>query len=154
LKAQALYTNGAAASTGEERIKGRLAPGYLADFTVLDEDLLRVDPRRLASLGIRSTWVAGKSVRPQLPPALPVGVLISQVRAAGRDRPDRWDRRRPAAGLDMSVYRLVYGRLQPAGGHRASRRPSGPFVAAIMRPVMAGPIGPVAREGCGSPFLA
>jgi hypothetical protein len=72
LKAQALCTNGAAASTGEERIKGRLAPGHLADFTVLDEDLLRVDPRRHASLGIRSTWVAGKCVRPQLPPALPV----------------------------------------------------------------------------------
>ena len=30
LKAQAPYTNGAAASTGEERIKGRLAPGYVA----------------------------------------------------------------------------------------------------------------------------
>ena len=71
-EALALYTTGAAASTGEERVKGRLAPGYLADFTVLDEDPLRADPRRLASLGIRSTWVAGQCVWPRLPrPHLP-----------------------------------------------------------------------------------
>lgn len=57
-----LYTLGSAFASGEHRSKGRLAPGFLADFTVLDEDLLRVAPDRIASIAVRSTWRAGQCV--------------------------------------------------------------------------------------------
>ncbi|MGH7707300.1 MAG: amidohydrolase [Vulcanimicrobiaceae bacterium] len=61
-EALALYTVGAAAAAGEDRIKGRLAPGYLADFVVLDDDPLTVDPATLGDLGIRATYVGGVPV--------------------------------------------------------------------------------------------
>ena len=61
-EALALYTTGASAASGEAHVKGRVAPGYLADFTVLDEDPLRADPRRIAAIAIRSTWVGGQQV--------------------------------------------------------------------------------------------
>ncbi len=57
-----IYTVGSAFASGEHRTKGRLAPGLLADFTVLDEDLLRVAPNRIASIAVRSTWRAGQCV--------------------------------------------------------------------------------------------
>lgn len=61
-QALALYTTGAAYSSGEEQVKGRLAPGYLADFAVLDEDPLTVEPDRLATVGVRQTWVGARRV--------------------------------------------------------------------------------------------
>ena len=54
-----LYTVGSAASSGEEGVKGRLAPGFLADFTVLDGDLMAVAPEEIGAVGVRETWVAG-----------------------------------------------------------------------------------------------
>jgi predicted amidohydrolase YtcJ len=58
-EALALYTLGSAAAAGEEHVKGRLAPGYLADFTVLDGDLLRVDPDGIGEVAVLATWVGG-----------------------------------------------------------------------------------------------
>ncbi|WP_200934540.1 amidohydrolase [Nostocoides sp. Soil756] len=54
-----LYTVGSAASSGEDGVKGRLAPGFLADFTVLDGDLMTVDPDRIGAVRVRETWVGG-----------------------------------------------------------------------------------------------
>jgi predicted amidohydrolase YtcJ len=63
-EALALYTTGAAAAFGERRFKGRLAPGYLADFTVLGDDPLEVDPRRLDTVPVLQTWVGARRVGP------------------------------------------------------------------------------------------
>ncbi|WP_242904376.1 amidohydrolase [Actinomadura terrae] len=57
-----VYTLGSAAASGEEHVKGRIAPGYLADFTVLAEDPLRADPERLADIPVTGTWVGGSPV--------------------------------------------------------------------------------------------
>jgi predicted amidohydrolase YtcJ len=59
--AQALraYTvSNAYAGFQEDRI-GRLAPGYLADFVVLEEDLFGIDRARLASVKVVSTVIGG-----------------------------------------------------------------------------------------------
>jgi hypothetical protein len=61
-EALALYTVNAAHAAGEEHIKGRLAPGYLADFVVLDADPLAVDPATLGRVGIVATYVGGAPV--------------------------------------------------------------------------------------------
>lgn len=61
-EALALYTTGSAYASGEEQRKGRLAPGMLADFTVLDADPLTVPPDELASIGVRQTWVGANPV--------------------------------------------------------------------------------------------
>jgi predicted amidohydrolase YtcJ len=62
LEALALYTTGAAFATGEQHIKGRLAPGHLADFVVLGEDPLQVEPARLAAIPVLATYVGGACV--------------------------------------------------------------------------------------------
>jgi predicted amidohydrolase YtcJ len=61
-EALALYTVNAARAADEEHIKGRLAPGYLADFVVLDADPLTVDPTTLGGIGIRCTYVGAAPV--------------------------------------------------------------------------------------------
>jgi predicted amidohydrolase YtcJ len=57
-----LYTTGAAFASDEQQLKGRLAPGYLADFVVLGEDPLEVDPSRLAQVPVLATYVGGQAV--------------------------------------------------------------------------------------------
>jgi predicted amidohydrolase YtcJ len=59
-----VYTIGSATATGEDRIKGTLAPGRLADFVELDADPRTVDPATLGRLAVRSTWVGGRRVWP------------------------------------------------------------------------------------------
>jgi hypothetical protein len=58
------YTVGSAAATGEETVKGRLAPGYLADFTVLSEDIRETEPGWQDRVRVVSTWVGGCQVWP------------------------------------------------------------------------------------------
>ncbi|QXJ21280.1 amidohydrolase [Actinomadura graeca] len=57
-----LYTVGAAEASDEAAVKGRLAPGHLADFTVLGDDPLAVDPRTIACIPVLATWVGGEQV--------------------------------------------------------------------------------------------
>ncbi|WP_028927144.1 amidohydrolase [Pseudonocardia acaciae] len=57
-----VYTLGSAEACGEADRKGRLAPGYLADFVVLDQDPLAIDPRGIASIPVRHTYVGGTEV--------------------------------------------------------------------------------------------
>ncbi|WP_166354022.1 amidohydrolase [Phytoactinopolyspora limicola] len=62
LEALEVYTVGSAAASGEDGIKGRLAPGFLADFTVLDDDPLAVPLDELSAIPVRATWVGGREV--------------------------------------------------------------------------------------------
>ena len=61
-EALACYTVNAATATGEQDVKGRLAPGYLADFVVLGGDPITVDPDQIASIPIEQTYVGGRRV--------------------------------------------------------------------------------------------
>ena len=57
-----LYTVGSAEATGEQHVKGRLAPGYLADFVVLGANPLLVDGDAIAAIPVLETWVGGRRV--------------------------------------------------------------------------------------------
>jgi predicted amidohydrolase YtcJ len=61
-EAVGLYTTGSAFATGEERIKGRLAPGMLADLVELSQDPFEVPTEELAEIAVRSTWVGAQQV--------------------------------------------------------------------------------------------
>lgn len=61
-EALALYTTGSAYASAEERVKGKLTPGHLADFTVLEDDPLTTPPERLSDIQVRETWVGGRRV--------------------------------------------------------------------------------------------
>ncbi|HEY2593636.1 MAG TPA: amidohydrolase [Chloroflexota bacterium] len=61
-EALALYTTGAAYATGEEHVKGKLAPGYYADFVVLGDNPLTVDPTQLSQIPVQATYVAGERI--------------------------------------------------------------------------------------------
>jgi predicted amidohydrolase YtcJ len=54
-----LYTLGSAAASGEDEVKGRLTSGYLADFTVLEGDLMAVEPDSIGEVPVLATWVGG-----------------------------------------------------------------------------------------------
>ena len=57
-----IYTAGSAAAAGRERELGRIAPGYLADFVVLDHDPLAVDPEELQATRVLVTYLGGRCV--------------------------------------------------------------------------------------------
>ena len=48
--------------TGDERRRGKLLPGYLADLVVLDRDPFAVEPEELPSLQVVATMVGGRWV--------------------------------------------------------------------------------------------
>jgi predicted amidohydrolase YtcJ len=54
------YTHGSAYAVREEHRKGTLAVGALADFTVLSDDLLAVDPAGIAGIDVLATVVGGE----------------------------------------------------------------------------------------------
>lgn len=57
-----LYTHNGAYASFEERIKGTLAPGKLADFVVLGADPLQVDPLAIKDIPVEMTVVGGNAV--------------------------------------------------------------------------------------------
>jgi len=61
-QAIAAYTTGAAFAEFSEREKGRLAPGFLADFVVLDRDLTKAAPPDVLKTRVLQTVVGGKTV--------------------------------------------------------------------------------------------
>ena len=54
------YTNGSAYIGFEEKDKGSLEPGKLADFTVLSDDPFKIDPSGLGSMRVLGTVVGGQ----------------------------------------------------------------------------------------------
>ncbi|MTI39318.1 amidohydrolase [Fulvivirga lutimaris] len=56
------YTNTAAYASFDEEIKGSLAPGKLADFVIISDNLTTVDPVSIKDLKILETYVGGKRV--------------------------------------------------------------------------------------------
>lgn len=62
LEALALYTTAGANASGEQRRKGRLAPGYLADFVVLGADPTAVPHDEIAAVPVLATYVGGRRV--------------------------------------------------------------------------------------------
>jgi predicted amidohydrolase YtcJ len=62
VEALRLYTAGGAWVTGEERSKGVLAPGYLADLAVLSEDYFSVAEERIPTIRSVLTMVGGRVV--------------------------------------------------------------------------------------------
>jgi predicted amidohydrolase YtcJ len=61
-QAIAAYTTGAAYAEFAESEKGRLAPGFLADFVVLDHDITKVAPAEILQTKVLRTAVGGKTV--------------------------------------------------------------------------------------------
>lgn len=66
-EALASYTRNTAYAGFEEDIKGSLAPGRLADFVVLDRDILRVPDAELAAARVLHTVLAGRVVYSRAP---------------------------------------------------------------------------------------
>ena len=56
------YTVNGAYSSFDENVKGRLAPGMLADFVVLEQDLTEIDPVKIKNMKVLQTYVGGKKV--------------------------------------------------------------------------------------------
>jgi len=61
-EAIAAYTSGAAFAEFLEKEKGRLAPGLLADFVVLDRDITGTAPSKLLETKVLRTVVGGRTV--------------------------------------------------------------------------------------------
>jgi predicted amidohydrolase YtcJ len=58
----AAYTTGSAFAEFEEKEKGKLAPGMLADFVVLDQDITAALPPKILQTQVLRTVVGGKTV--------------------------------------------------------------------------------------------
>ena len=56
------YTIRSAEASFEETVKGRIAPGYMADFVVLGTDPFQVDPFALRDVPVLATYLAGERV--------------------------------------------------------------------------------------------
>jgi predicted amidohydrolase YtcJ len=61
-QAIAAYTTGAAFAEFDEKIKGELVPGMLADFVVLDRDITAAAPPKILETKVLRTVVGGKTV--------------------------------------------------------------------------------------------
>ena len=48
--------------TGEDKIKGSIEPGKVADFAILSEDILTVPPKKILQMKALATYVGGKQV--------------------------------------------------------------------------------------------
>jgi predicted amidohydrolase YtcJ len=59
------YTGGAAYASGEEMLKGSLAPGKLADLVVLSQDIFTIDPKAILETKVVGTMVGGEFVYAQ-----------------------------------------------------------------------------------------
>ncbi|MGI4830477.1 MAG: amidohydrolase [Janthinobacterium lividum] len=73
------YTQASAYAEFRDRLKGRLEPGYLADFVVLDRDITTVPPRSLLDTVVLRTVVGGvtryeANQSSVLPRAMPLGL--------------------------------------------------------------------------------
>ena len=56
------YTKNAAYSSFDEKVKGTLEKGKLADFVILSEDLTTIESEKIKDVIILQTYVGGKKV--------------------------------------------------------------------------------------------
>lgn len=56
------YTTEAAPASFDENRKGKILPGFLADFVILSADPFETDPMKLSGIRVLETWVGGKRV--------------------------------------------------------------------------------------------
>lgn len=56
------YTMNAAYASFDEKIKGTLEPGKLADFIIFSDDLRKIDPNKIREVKIIATYLGGKKV--------------------------------------------------------------------------------------------
>ncbi|MDQ2712676.1 MAG: amidohydrolase [Acidobacteriota bacterium] len=61
------YTMGSAYASFDEKIKGSIEPGKLADFVVLSDDILSIDPVKIADTKVYMTIFNGRVVRGPVP---------------------------------------------------------------------------------------
>ena len=61
-QAIAAYTTGSAFAEFEEKEKGKLTPGMLADLVVLDRDVTASSPEKILTTRVLRTVVGGKTV--------------------------------------------------------------------------------------------
>src|SRR5271156_1593833 len=61
-QAIAAYTTGSAFAEFEEKEKGKLEPGMLADFVVLDRDVTAAPAEKIPGIRVLRTVVGGKTV--------------------------------------------------------------------------------------------
>jgi len=61
-----IYTINAAYASFEEKVKGSIEEGKLADFTVLSNDLFAVEPKKIRDVRVEMTIVGGKIVYSRL----------------------------------------------------------------------------------------
>jgi len=61
-EAVSLYTTGSAYATGEEKKRGKIAKGFLADFSVLTENLFSISEDELLMVEADMTVVGGQIV--------------------------------------------------------------------------------------------
>jgi len=61
-QALSCYTKNAAFAAFDEKIKGTLEPGKLADFVVLSDDITVIDPVKIWEAKVLQTFVGGKKV--------------------------------------------------------------------------------------------
>jgi len=61
-EALAAYTTGGAYVGFEERIKGRLTPGFLADLVILDRDLFNIPPETIVDTRVLMTILDGRVI--------------------------------------------------------------------------------------------
>lgn len=57
-----IFTLGSAEACDEADRKGRIVPGYLADFVVLGDNPLTAEPASISGIGVRATYVGGERV--------------------------------------------------------------------------------------------
>jgi predicted amidohydrolase YtcJ len=57
-----VYTVGSATAGFEEKIKGSIAPGKLADLVMLDENPFSVPPDRVKGIQVLMTMIGGRVV--------------------------------------------------------------------------------------------
>jgi hypothetical protein len=78
------YTQASAFAEFREHLKGRLEPGFLADFIVLDRDLTRSSPQEILHTVVLRTVVGGTTVYQASSP-IPAGPATGHPNAAPSD---------------------------------------------------------------------
>lgn len=61
-EAVSMYTRNAAYASFEEKIKGTIEPGKLADFILLDKDIFQTAPEKIKDIQVEKTYLSGQEV--------------------------------------------------------------------------------------------